>query len=271
MDNDASTPMEIFSKDWYNEYFKRAVSSAAHAEFCERVYGIDLCQHGLMDMDELDFLTTLIEPGLKVLEIGCSNGFITEYIHDHTGSEIMGVDFSEVAIQQAQERTKNKLSSLNFKCIDFKNQSLPDDHFDIILLIDSIYFLGEVKDALLKLNQRLREHGRMIISIFQYREEADPQKILLPERTFLAQALNELRYTYTWADFTDNVRAHGKKNFQVAEALKEAFIQEGNIFLYEARAAENVFFREASEKGTVTRFMYLVEKSLSQLRAHNLF
>jgi SAM-dependent methyltransferase len=252
--------MEMFSKDWYDEYFKRAISSAAHSEFCERVYGKDLCQHGLMDMDELDFLTTLIEPSSKVLEIGCSNGFITEYIHDHTDSKTLGVDFSEVAIEQAQERTKSKSSSLSFKCIDFKNQPLPDDHFDIILLIDSIYFLGEVKDALLKLNQILREHGRMILSIFQYREEADPQKILLPERTFLAQALNELQFTYTWIDFTDNVRAHGKKNFQVAEELKEAFIQERNLFLYEARAAENVFFREASERGTITRFMYIVDK-----------
>jgi SAM-dependent methyltransferase len=252
--------MEMFSKDWYDDYFKRAISSAAHSEFCERVYGKDLCQHGLMDMDELDFLTTLIEPSSKVLEIGCSNGFITEYIHDHTDSKTLGVDFSEVAIEQAQERTKSKSSSLNFKCIDFKNQPLPDDHFDIILLIDSIYFLGEVKDALLKLNQILREHGRMILSIFQYREEADPQKILLPERTFLAQALNELQFTYTWIDFTDNVRAHGKKNFQVAEELKEAFIQERNLFLYEARAAENVFFREASERGTITRFMYIVDK-----------
>jgi SAM-dependent methyltransferase len=260
LNNDASTSMEMFSKDWYDEYFKRAISSAAHSEFCERVYGKDLCQHGLMDMDELDFLTTLIEPSSKVLEIGCSNGFITEYIHDHTDSKTLGVDFSEVAIEQAQERTKSKSSSLNFKCIDFKNQPLPDDHFDIILLIDSIYFLGEVKDALLKLNQILREHGRMILSIFQYREEADPQKILLPERTFLAQALNELQFNYTWIDFTDNVRAHGKKNFQVAEELKEAFIQERNLFLYEARAAENVFFREASERGTITRFMYIVDK-----------
>jgi 2-polyprenyl-3-methyl-5-hydroxy-6-metoxy-1,4-benzoquinol methylase len=261
LNNDASTPMKMFSKDWYNEYFKRAISSAAHSEFCERVYGKDLCQHGLMDMDELEFLTTLIEPGSKVLEIGCSNGFITEYIHDHTRSEIMGVDFSEVAIEQAQERTKNKSSSLSFKCINFKNETLPGDHFDIILLFDSIYFLGEVKVSLLKLNQKLREHGRMILSIFQYREEADPQKILLPERTFLAEALNELRFTYTWTDFTDNVRAHGKNNFRVAEELKEAFLREGNLFLYEARSAENMFFREASERGTITRFMYIVEKN----------
>jgi 2-polyprenyl-3-methyl-5-hydroxy-6-metoxy-1,4-benzoquinol methylase len=260
--------MEIFSQNWYDEYFRRAASSVAHSEFCARVYGKDLCQHGLMDMEELDFLINQIEPGSKILEIGCSNGFITEYIHDHTGSEMLGVDFSEVAIEQAKKRTKKKSAKLNFACLDLRNENLPEDNFDVILLVDSIYFLGEVKDTLLKLNQKLREHGRMILSIFQYREEDDPQKILLPKRTFLAQALNELNLTYTWFDFTDNVRAHGKKNFRVAEDLKGDFLREGNIFLYEARAAENVFFRDASERGTITRFMYIVEKHESPNEEH---
>lgn len=252
---------KMFTREWYNEYFRRAVSSSAHSQFCERVYGKDLCQHGLMDMDELDFLITLIEPGSKVLEIGCSNGLITEYIHDHTSSIMLGTDFSDVAIEQAQNRTRDKSATLNFKCIDFMNQRLPEDVFDLILLIDSIYFLGEEKDTLLNLNQKLRENGRMILSIFQYKEEADPQKILRPKRTFLAQALNDLRFTYAWSDFTENVRAHGRKNYQVAEDLKEAFINEGNTFLYEARAAENIFFREASERGTITRFIYIVKKN----------
>jgi len=253
--------MEMFSRDWYNEYFRRAVSSTAHSIFCEQVYGKDLCQHGLMDMEELDFLITLIKPGSKILEIGCSNGFITEYIHDHTSSEILGVDFSDVAIDQAHKRTSEKSNTLTFESIDLATETFPGSDFDIILFIDSIYFLGEVRDALRKANQKLNKNGRIILSIFQYREEGDPQKILLPERTFLAQALNELGFAYTWFDFTENVRAHGIRNFQVAEELKQAFMLEGNAFLYEARVAENVFFRDASEHGMITRFMYVVEQN----------
>ena len=92
----------IFSKTWYNEYFKRAVDSAAHSEFCKRVYGMDLCQHGLMHMEELDFLISLIPAGSHILEIGCGNGYITEYIFERVPSTIVGIDFSDVAIDQAQ-------------------------------------------------------------------------------------------------------------------------------------------------------------------------
>jgi hypothetical protein len=75
---------EMLSSEWYDEYFRRAASSKAHARFCVRVYGKDLCQHGMMDMAGLDFLITLLRPGDHCLKVGCSNGYITEYIH--TGS-----------------------------------------------------------------------------------------------------------------------------------------------------------------------------------------
>jgi 2-polyprenyl-3-methyl-5-hydroxy-6-metoxy-1,4-benzoquinol methylase len=252
--------MKMFSKEWYNEYFERAVSSDAHSVFCERVYGRDLCQHGLMDMEELDFLITQIKPGSKILEIGCSNGFITEYIHEHTSSSILGIDFSNVAIEQARERTKKKTASLQFECVDLIQEEIPGDDFDTILLIDSIYFLDDTKDALLKINKELCMAGKMILSIFQYKEDDDQEEILLPNHTFLSQALNELGFDYIWFDFTENVWAHGEMNYRVAEELKDAFIKEGNAFLYEARAAENIYFRRAAEEKTITRFMYIIEK-----------
>jgi 2-polyprenyl-3-methyl-5-hydroxy-6-metoxy-1,4-benzoquinol methylase len=257
---EVSAPMKMFSKEWYNEYFERAVSSDAHSIFCERVYGRDLCQHGLMDMEELDFLTTQIKPGSKILEIGCSNGFITEYIHERTSSSILGIDFSNVAIEQARGRTKNKTASLQFECVDPIQEEIPRENFDTILLIDSIYFLDDTKESLLKINKRLSKAGKIILSIFQYKEENDPKKILLANHTFLAQALNELGFDYIWFDFTENVWAHGEKNYRVAEELKDAFIKEGNAFLYDARVAENVYFQRAAEEKTITRFMYIIEK-----------
>ena len=79
MKNEKTEQPEIFSSQWYDEYFRRAAASSTHAEFCERVYGKNLCQHGLMDMEELDFLISLIKPEAKILEVGCSNGYYRVY------------------------------------------------------------------------------------------------------------------------------------------------------------------------------------------------
>ena len=241
--------------------FRRAVSSRTHSEFCERVYGKDLCQHGLMDIEELDFVVSLIEPGSKVLEIGCSNGYITEYIHDRTSATILGIDFSDVAIAQARERTGDKSGTLRFERVDLTREAIPGGGYDIIILIDSIYFLGDFAEVLPRFNERLGDRGNMIISVFQVKEEGDPEDILQPGGTLLAQVLKELGFTFVWYDFTDSVRAHGLRNYQVANDLKQAFISEGNQFLYAARDAENGYFRESAERGEIARFMYVVSRN----------
>ena len=95
MENAILTDHEMFSREWYNEYFRRADTSAVHSQFCTQVYGRDLCQHGLMHIDELDFLISMIPIDSHILEIGCGNGYIPEYIFEHTKSTILGLDFSE--------------------------------------------------------------------------------------------------------------------------------------------------------------------------------
>jgi hypothetical protein len=101
----------------------------------------------------------------------------------------------------------------------------------------------------------------MIITFFDTADEKDLNHPLPgPDSTWLAQALGKLGARYQWVDFTENVRAHGIKNYEAGEALKDAFEREGNQFLYEARAAENRFFKEVAERGEIVRYMYLVDR-----------
>ncbi len=252
-----SDQLDMFSRERYDEYFRRAAASKVHSQFCKRVYGADLCQHGLMDIEELDFLVSLITPHSKILEVGCSNGYITEYIHDRSSASILGIDFSNVAIEQARERTTHKSETLRVEHVDLTKQAIPGSGYDYIISIDSIYFLGEFKDSLLRFKQKLGDTGTIIVCVFQVKKDEDPDQILLADHTLLAQASRELELEYRCYDFTKNVRAHGLKNYQAAQKLKETFIAEGNEFLYQARAAENVFFKQAAEKEELVRFMYV--------------
>lgn len=250
---------EMFSKEWYNEYFRRAAESPTHSRFCEAVYGRDLCQHGMMDIDEMDFLASLLKPGEKVLEVGCSNGFITEYIHRQAGCDILGVDYSDVAVGQAQARTRGKADTLNFRCVDLIQDELPGGEYDVILAIDSIYFMGDYNQTLAKLNAKLAPGGRMIIAAFQVKEEDDPDTILLPGHTRMDEALKDLSFRYTRHDFTANVRNHWIKNYECSRKLQSDFAAEGNAFLCEARMAENGWFKDHAERETLVRFLYVID------------
>jgi hypothetical protein len=41
---------------FYDAYYEAAQDSAAHALFCERAYGRNLCQHGVADMNQIQLL-----------------------------------------------------------------------------------------------------------------------------------------------------------------------------------------------------------------------
>jgi 2-polyprenyl-3-methyl-5-hydroxy-6-metoxy-1,4-benzoquinol methylase len=251
---------ETLSRDWYDEFFRRAGSSEAHSRLCERVYGEDLCQHGLMHMEELDFLLSLIKPRSRIVDVGCGNGYITEAIHDRTHSTVLGLDLSGVAIQQARRRTQHKAATLQFQHIDVAEQGIPGSDYDVIIFIDSIQFLGDLRQILRRASEKLSPPGSMVISMFEIQREGDPADILLPDGTRLAQALRELQLGYTWQDFTAPMRAHGMENERALEELREAFEAEGNEFVYEARAAEIRHFRTRAERDEISRYMYLVER-----------
>ncbi|MEF3073840.1 class I SAM-dependent methyltransferase [Methylobacter sp. Wu1] len=250
---------EMFSKAWYNEYFRRAAESQAHSRFCEAVYGRDLCQHGMMDVEEMDFLASLLKTGEKVLEIGCSNGHITEYLHEKAGCNILGLDYADIAIAQAQARTRDKAATLNFRCADLIQDELPGGDYDVILAIDSIYFMGDYNKTLTKLNAKLRPGSRMIIAAFQAKEDSDPDTILLPGHTRMDEALQALSFRYIQHDFTPNIRSHWIKNYEFSRTLQPDFAAEGNAFLCEARMAENGWFKDHAERETLVRFMYVID------------
>lgn len=254
---------EMFSKAWYNEYFRRAAESSAHARFCEAVYGRDLCQHGMMDVDEMASLSTMLKPGEKVLEIGCSNGHITEHIHQQVGCEILGVDYADVAVGQALRRTEDKRETLNFQCVDLIQDELPGGDYDVIVAIDSIYFMGDYGTTLRKLNAKLKPGGRMIVAAFQVKEEDDPDTILEPGHTRMDQVLKSLSSDYVQHDFTPNVRNHWIKNYEYSHRLKADFDAEGNGFLCEARMAENGWFKDHAERETLVRFIYVIDRNSS--------
>ena len=73
----------------------------------------------------------------KILDIGCGDGFITSRL---PGEEVIGVDISENAIQQARDKYK-KLSHISFETASLFElpESGWDQTFDLIVLTGVLY------------------------------------------------------------------------------------------------------------------------------------
>lgn len=69
----------------------------------------------------------------KILEAGCSAGYITRYIAQLFDCTITGVDWSEFIINIAEEEaSKLNLNNISFQHANVENLPFPDNSFDIV-------------------------------------------------------------------------------------------------------------------------------------------
>lgn len=252
--------------DFYNAFYSAVEHSPAHHIFCERLFGKDLCQHDFADMQQIELLlqVTRLAPAVRVLDIGCGNGMIAEYLSDRSGAHLTGLDYIPHAIRQAQERTAAKSDRLEFLVGDINQLSFPGNSFDTILSIDSMYFSTNYTTTLRDLKATLRPGGQMGIFFSYGREpwvpkEEFPKEKLPPDRTPLAEALqtNELPFR-TW-DLTSQDYDLAIRRKEILLELKPQFEAEGALFIYENRLGDAEGIRQAIEEGSHARYFYHIQ------------
>lgn len=224
---------------FYNEFYQTGEKSKAHAEFCEIVYGKNLCQHGMMDMTQLNRLIEVInsQNHKTALELGCGNGYITEYLSAETGLTLTGVDLSNVAIELANKRTHNKRKRLNFLVQNLNNLSFADNSFDAIIAIDSLYGIYNLEITIFKMNSMLTSEGSMYLFL-HFPPINDDTGLHAPEKSYLGQILNRLNFDYSYINFTEENLRHWQLKEKTLIKLKSKFVSEGSDFLFTNRMTE---------------------------------
>jgi cyclopropane fatty-acyl-phospholipid synthase-like methyltransferase len=265
--NRARKEVETESPLWlyeYDNFFGAAINSPAHALFCEQVYGANLCQHGLADVFQLNKLLEVLrlKPGERVLDLGCGNGFITEYLQGETGAFFHGVDISAEAVRQAQARTANKerlaFSVGNMNRLTFEP---PPEVFDCAVSIDTLYYVDNLEETLKQTVSLLRKPGgRMGIFFTQWIVNPEDRENLLPENTDLAKLLKKRNLEFSAFDLTRNEAEHWRKKVEVLEELKPQFEAEGNLNLYNYRYTEAARYA-GWDLSTRSRYLYHIRLS----------
>lgn len=252
-------------QDFYDAFYTAVSHSQAHHLFCERVFGLDLGQHGFADQEQLDLLrqVTGLGPTHRVLDLGCGHGLIAEYLSDSTGAHITGLDFSPAAIEQAQRRTAVKADRLTFALGDINRLDLPAGAFDVILSIDSMYFSQDYQATLRALLAALRPGGQLAFLYSYGREPWTPQdqfrqETILPDKTPLGAALLALNLPVDSRDLTAQDYVLAQRRKQVLAELKPLFEAEGTLFIYENRLGDAGGISQAIEEGLHARYLYHV-------------
>jgi len=155
---------EVFPSAFYDEVYFARMSPSNRQLFREscgrqihphRMYYVDLAQ---------------IEPGMKLLDIGCGAGEVLMWCALNKGVEGWGIDYAKTALEIAQELGKllpvNIKERVHFSLGDctILNQ-FPDEHFDRVISMSVIEHLydWQIESMLKEAFRVLREDGIFIL------------------------------------------------------------------------------------------------------------
>lgn len=213
----------------YQDFYNMAGENETFGAYCKKAFGENFSQDGFSDINQLNKILSMADLGddACVLDVGCGNGRMLEYIHNKTGAEIYGFDYSEKAIESAIKRIgdgKNFQVALIGEAVYQKNK------FDLITSMDTIYFAPDMPAFVSQVYQWLKPNGNFICG---YQEGDIMDKTKNCDTTVLAAAFkyNGLKYTVT--DYTKETYEMLKHKREVIISMQDDFKKAGIERWYE--------------------------------------
>lgn len=109
-----------------------------------------------------------VEPGMKVLDVGCGRGEIIRHCAQ-LGADAFGIDYAPVAVRMTRNLLDEPVGvppgQMGVARADAKRLPFPSEGFDRILMFDVVEHLypWELQQALLEIRRVMKPEGRLII------------------------------------------------------------------------------------------------------------
>lgn len=133
--------------------YRMMEESQAFRQYCQAAHENPLIQMNELDDETLERLFSLLHLGQSsmVIDVGCGNGALAEYISDRTQAHFLGIDACSYAIQLALERTKNKRDQLAFRVGDvnrIKEALVGYPAVDTIMALEVLYASNNLQETI---------------------------------------------------------------------------------------------------------------------------
>jgi len=111
----------------------------------------------------LDWVMAKLEPGAKVLDIGCGPGLYTQRLA-RAGFDVTGVDFSQPSIDYARTRAKEEKLDIRYICGNYLDADFGKDYDAALLIYCDFGVLdpNEQQGLLGRISDALKPGGRFI-------------------------------------------------------------------------------------------------------------
>jgi ubiquinone/menaquinone biosynthesis C-methylase UbiE len=166
---------------------------------------------------------------LKILEVGCGNGWLCSQLSKIENSKVTGIDINNTELVQAQ-RIFGEIGNLEFLSGEIVDERIQSRKFDIIIFAASIQYFASLDQTILSCLQVLNANGE--IHILDSHFYSDSGRLAARNRSqeyFEAMGYSQMTQHY----FHHEVRQLKKYNFKMLynpSGIKRVFRIDKNPF-----------------------------------------
>jgi ubiquinone/menaquinone biosynthesis C-methylase UbiE len=138
-----------------------ATYNAASDHFDDRPLGF-WDRAGQYTVERLD-----LQPGMSVLDVGCGSGASALPAAEAVGAsgQVIGIDLAQNLLTLGERKAQQKnLGNVQFRIEDMTNLTYPDEHFDVVISVFSIFFVKDMETQVAKLWRLVKPNGKLAIT-----------------------------------------------------------------------------------------------------------
>lgn len=104
--------------------------------------------------------------GLRILDVGCGEGLLLNFLDKSCVEKYLGIDISEVAVARAMSRSSDTIC---FTAMNIE-EAEPSDTYSIIVVNECAYYFRNINSTMSRMRKRLQDNGHIIVSMYLSRQ-----------------------------------------------------------------------------------------------------
>jgi ubiquinone biosynthesis O-methyltransferase len=128
----------------------------------DKWYETRIGQHADQVETDCAFHLFQIEPGMRILDVGCGTGNFSVKLA-RKGASITGIDISEQMLAIARKRALKEKVNIQFKLMDSQNIQFPDHFFDGVLSMATIEFIPDPQKMIAEMFRVCKKGGPILV------------------------------------------------------------------------------------------------------------
>lgn len=234
------------------------LQSHVFGQYCLDVYGYPIKLLSMLTSKDIEELADYVqyEKPQKILELGCGTGELLKCLSTHSNGLFWGLENSEKVTRYLNDH--NQTQNLKFILGDIDTFVAHEQTYDLILVIDSLYFVDDLETSIGNILSSLSPEGTAIIYYSEYQSTAQNDTWKDANNNNVGRILRKYNTVYEIKEITERELLCWQHIETFGNIYKSAFEKEGNIISIEENIEEAKNISAILQAKSGKRFKYTV-------------